>query len=117
MIRILLKVVSELTHVSASDILGQSRFRHIVQARHLAIWLACVALEKTHSASAVGHFIGGRDHTTVLYARAKVEHLRATDPHWQKLTAEALQIFSARRAAQRERLMAACHRLAEELRA
>lgn len=117
MISLLLKVVSELTYVSASDILGTSRFRHIVQARHLAIWLACVALEKTHSMSAVGHFLGGRDHTTVLFVRRKIERLRLADPHWTRLTADALEVFSTRRTAQRDRLKAACRKLAEELRA
>lgn len=52
--------------LSVTEILSFRRTRHIVSARHEAIWRC--KMETTNSLPAIGRAFGGFDHTTVLHA-------------------------------------------------
>lgn len=63
--------------VTANEILGDGRRKVAVIPRREAMWL-CHTLT-SHSASAIGRFFGGRDHTTILHAIKRYEeHLAET---------------------------------------
>ena len=59
------------------QIRGPSRQRSVVLARGIAVYLT--RRLTSHSYHAIGQFLGGRDHTTVLYNYRKIERLQQTD--------------------------------------
>ncbi len=61
------------------DIVGPKRNREIVWPRQVAIYLARELTDK--SLAEIGHFFGGRDHSTVLHAYNKVSDMVSTDEH------------------------------------
>jgi chromosomal replication initiator protein len=67
---------------------GQSRQRSIVMARGTALYLARDLTGQSYAT--IGHFFGGRDHTTVLYHCRKIERLLQTDAT-TRLTIEHLR--------------------------
>lgn len=70
------------------DIIGPSRLRRIVRARHAAIW-ALRARWPHLSRRMIGTIMGGRDPATVLHAQRNAEDLRRRDMAFHALT-EAL---------------------------
>lgn len=62
--------------VTLAEIRGSKRLRHIVRARHVAMFLYCRA---GFSTTAAGQFCGHADHTTVISARNKIARLVETD--------------------------------------
>lgn len=67
----ILKAVSEFYQIPVEVIQGQSRESEIIKARHLYCYIACT--ETSRSLSSIGSLIGGRDHSTVIWARDKVQ--------------------------------------------
>jgi chromosomal replication initiator protein len=59
------------------DILGESRLKNIVTARHVAMFI--IRFETGISLSAVGGLLGGRDHSTIIHATEKIKRLLAKD--------------------------------------
>src|SRR6266508_1058984 len=74
---LLISLVASAFGLSASDLTGQSRMRHVVLARQAAAWV----LRKTYAISLeqIGRLLGGRDHTTIGYSIAQVEQRIAND--------------------------------------
>lgn len=60
-----------------ADIIGPKRSKEIAWARQVAVYLARELTD--HSLSDIGNFLGGRDHSTILYAYNKVSDLVAED--------------------------------------
>lgn len=73
----IISVVSSVTGISKAEITGDKRSRAIVQARHLAMYLARELTDV--SLPQIGDKFGGRDHTTVLHAVDKVGRLMHED--------------------------------------
>lgn len=73
----IVEAVAAHCRVSAIAIRSQRRDAATAHARHLVCWLACRLTEC--STSTIGARLGGRDHTTILHGRDKIEALRA-DP-------------------------------------
>ncbi len=73
----ILAAVSTTLGIPVSDIKGDKRSRNIVQARHVAMYLARELTDL--SLPKIGERIGGRDHTTVLHAVGKVGRLILED--------------------------------------
>lgn len=61
-----------------ADLRGPSRRRAVVTARDVAMYLA--RRLTSHSLEQIGHYFGGRDHTTVLHGCRKTGNLLKTDP-------------------------------------
>lgn len=68
-----LVLISNITGIPADDILGRSRLRKVVEARHLLMW----ALHSLcgYTSTMVG-VLTRRDHATVTYANGIVLHER-----------------------------------------
>ncbi|NJO82550.1 MAG: hypothetical protein HC828_06785, partial [Blastochloris sp.] len=64
--------------LTTTDLMGQSRTKAVVAVRHLALWI----LHRRYgpSLTELGSFFGGRDHSTIHHALAKVNQQRAADP-------------------------------------
>lgn len=63
--RSILREVSEETGFSTVELLGPTRPRALAHARQYAMWR--MQRETGQSLPQIGRFLGGRDHTTVLY--------------------------------------------------
>ncbi len=72
-----LKIVARHYNISVNDLRSKKRQHNISVVRQVA----CYLMKKlTYSSlQAIGSFIGGRDHSTVTHAIAKVENLATTD--------------------------------------
>ena len=60
-------------HISKTDLLGKSKKKEIVIPRQICCYLMCELLSLP--LISIGKELGGRDHTTVLYSRDKVEEM------------------------------------------
>lgn len=67
------RIVANAFAVSEADIKSRSRVRPLVIPRHVAMYIAHA---EGHSLEAVGSYLGGRDHTTVLNG------IRRTESEW-----------------------------------
>ncbi len=87
-IDMIVSTVADFTGISTTEIIGDKRSRTVVEARHLAMYLARELTDA--SLPKIGERIGGRDHTTVMYAVDKINRLiqedRATYNRVQSLT-------------------------------
>jgi chromosomal replication initiator protein len=82
-----LDAVSKSFGVSNDRLLGRERTREVALPRQVAMYL--LREEGGISLPQIGDFIGGRDHTTVIYACDKVNNLMETD---ERLRRQVLQI-------------------------
>ena len=57
---------------------GQARDRHLVHARHVAMYL--LRTDGCRPLTEIGKLLGKRDHTTVMHGTEKIERSLATDP-------------------------------------
>lgn len=69
---------------------SQARDKHLVHARHVAMYL--LRVDGTRPLTEIGKMLGKRDHTTVMHGTEKIERALATDP---ELRAEIAAIRSA----------------------
>lgn len=72
------RVVCHHFKLRTNDLLSKDRHKSIAFARHVAMYLCKQRLKC--SFPELGRAFGNRDHTTVMSAVRKVEHLRASDP-------------------------------------
>lgn len=72
------RVVAAEWGITQENLLGRGRQRGYANPRHVAMYLASMlpGATLTH----VGRWMGGRDHTTVIYARDHVAERCRTDP-------------------------------------
>lgn len=73
----IISFVSERYQCPVEDIIGPKRSKEIAWARQIAVYLARELTD--HSYADIGQFLGGRDHSTILYAYNKVSELVAED--------------------------------------
>lgn len=73
----ILEVVSKFYNIEPNDIIGRKRKRAIVQARQVVMYLAKELTDT--SLAAIGSELGGRDHSTVIYAERSINNLLQTD--------------------------------------
>jgi chromosomal replication initiator protein len=72
------RVVCHHFKLRSTDLLSKDRHKSIAFARHVAMYLCKQRLKC--SFPELGRAFGNRDHTTVISAVRKVEHLRTSDP-------------------------------------
>ena len=82
-----LAAVSKAFGISNERLLGRERTREVALPRQVAMYL--MREEGGVSLPQIGEFVGGRDHTTVIYACEKVNDLMDTD---DRLRRQVLQI-------------------------
>ena len=59
-------------NIKKEEIIGKKKLKQIVQARQIAIYLINDMLGVP--LATIGSYFGGRDHTTIIYARDKMEN-------------------------------------------
>lgn len=75
----ILNAVSEFFQMSPSLICGKLRYRHIVEARHLAMYMMRKDRYLHLSLKHIGNIMGNRDHATVMHAVESVSNLIEVD--------------------------------------
>lgn len=71
------EAVAEELDLEAEQVVGKSQLPKIVEARHLAMYLASLLTRETYTE--IGRCIGRRSHSTVIHAVKKFEALLASD--------------------------------------
>ena len=69
----IISAVTAYYKISKTDLIGKSKKKEIVIPRQICCYLMCELL--TLPLIAVGKELGGRDHTTILYSRDKVDEM------------------------------------------
>ena len=77
-----LEAVSRAFGVSNERLLGRERTREVALPRQVAMYL--LREEGGVSLPQIGEFVGGRDHTTVIYACEKVTDMMETDDRFRR---------------------------------
>ena len=76
----IVQVTSDYFGIKQEDMCGKKKTKELVEPRQMAMYLVTIILPEIPLAS-IGQFFGGRDHTTVIHARDKIQ---------QKITEDAL---------------------------
>ena len=76
------KVVAGHFKVSLEHLKSKSRKRELVTARQVAMYF--VKRYTRHSLKSIGHYFGGRDHSTVSHALQAVDDMLDTEPHFKR---------------------------------
>ncbi|MGD0596019.1 MAG: chromosomal replication initiator protein DnaA [Sedimentisphaerales bacterium] len=74
----IIDTVSRHFNIRLADLQSQKRSQSIAEPRQICMYLARQLTK--HSLEEIGGHLGGRDHTTVMHAYAKIEELRKSDP-------------------------------------
>jgi len=91
--RTLLEVVSSYFSLPLSDLLSKKRARPFVLPRQIIMYL--LRNQLNHSYNDIAKFLGGRDHTTVIYSVNKVEKLVENDGEIGRIVEEIkTKVFS-----------------------
>ena len=69
--------------VKFTDVCGKKKTKELVEPRQMAMYLITVILPEIPLAT-IGQFFGGRDHTTVIHARDKLQQKIADDANTKK---------------------------------
>lgn len=72
-----ISAVTSFFHISKTDLCGKSKKKEIVIPRQICCYLMCELLSLP--LVTIGKLLGGRDHTTVLYSRDKIEEMCAVN--------------------------------------
>ena len=76
-LRELLRIVSEVTGKSQTDLRSQRRQADLVKARHIACWLMRVYSERPFTM--IAKVLGDRDHSTIMYGASRVGVIAAAN--------------------------------------
>jgi chromosomal replication initiator protein len=87
----IIKVIAGKLNIKISDIKAHNKNKNIVFARQIAMYLARKLTN--HSFPDIGQKIGGRDHSTVIYANNKILNSIKVDPKLKNLIQEIEDIL------------------------
>jgi chromosomal replication initiator protein len=73
----IVKYVGERMNCAVDDLTGPKRSKDVAWPRQVSVYLSRELTD--HSLAEIGHFYGGRDHSTILYAYNKVSELVTED--------------------------------------
>ncbi len=76
------KTVADYFKIKVADMYSKKRTRNLARPRQMAMYLARELTDLSYPE--IGLSFGGRDHTTVLHACAKIEELKASDQTLRK---------------------------------
>lgn len=86
------QVVCEHYGLTFDQLIEKNRKREVKDPRQIAMWL-CRQLTHKPSHAKIGRQLGGRNHSTVIYAERVVNDLRETDKQIKTTTDEILSKF------------------------
>ena len=75
---VIIDAVADYFGLPPQRLAGQARDRHLVHARHIAMYL--LRTDGARPLTEIGKMLGKRDHTTVMHGTEKIERSLATDP-------------------------------------
>ena len=81
--RHIISVCAKHFNIKTSELCGNSRKKELVSARHITAYL--LLTEINLPLKEVGHLLGGRDHTSIMHARDKVQNDSSTNPQLRTL--------------------------------
>lgn len=87
----ILETVVKYYNLEKADILSRKRKREIVQARQVVMYLAKKLTDA--SLAAIGAEVGGRDHSTVIYAEKAIGNLLDTDAQFRSELEEIYELL------------------------
>ena len=87
----IMETVAKFYNLEKSDILSRKRKREIVQARQVVMYLSKELTDA--SLAAIGAEVGGRDHSTVIYAEKAIANLLATDTQFKSELQEIYELL------------------------
>ena len=79
----IVQVTCEYYNVKSSDVCGKKKTKELVDPRQMAMYLVTVILPEIPLAT-IGQYFGGRDHTTVIHARDKIQQKINEDTNTKK---------------------------------
>ncbi len=79
-------IVTTYFDVRLADLQSKKRSQSITEPRQICMYLARNLTR--HSLEEIGGHLGGRDHTTVMYACSKIGHAKKTEPKMQAILDE-----------------------------
>lgn len=89
-----LRAVENVFGISVERLLGRDRSREVALPRQIAMFL--LRQEANTSLPQIGEALGGRDHTTVMYACEKVADLLETDDRLRRQVLEVRELIYSR---------------------
>ncbi|MBP5610232.1 MAG: chromosomal replication initiator protein DnaA, partial [Clostridia bacterium] len=69
--------------IKQADICGKKKTKELVEPRQVAMYLVTSVLPEIPLAT-IGQFFGGRDHTTVIHARDKIQQKITENDNYKK---------------------------------
>ena len=75
------KAVANHYSITPEDLKSKSRKKELVVARQVAMYFS--KQYTNHSLKSIGHYFGGRDHSTVIHALQAVSNALDTEPHFK----------------------------------
>jgi chromosomal replication initiator protein len=93
-IKTIQRVVSAYFNVDVSVLISHRRDKAAVIPRHVACFFSI--RHTRHSLSQIGEKFGGRDHTTILYAKRKIQSKMDKSPEFADTINKIESIFSSR---------------------
>ncbi len=82
----IIDAVAEYFDLDARQLAGKARDKHLVHARHIAMYL--LRTDAARPLTEIGRLLGKRDHTTVLHGTEKIEQALYLDPGLRQQIAE-----------------------------
>jgi len=79
----IIEVVTRHFDVRLADLQSKKRNQSITEPRQICMYLARNLTK--HSLEEIGGHLGGRDHTTVMHACNKINHVKESDPQMDAL--------------------------------
>jgi hypothetical protein len=76
----LVAIAARLSGLTPNDITGKRRFRHLVRVRQAVAHVA--VQQRVHSTPQIGKMLGGRDHSTIIYANTKAVSVANRDAEY-----------------------------------
>jgi chromosomal replication initiator protein len=86
------KTVADYFKIKVADMYSKKRTRILARPRQMAMYLARELTDLSYPE--IGQSFGGRDHTTVLHACAKIEELKAADAGMRKDYSLLIQVLT-----------------------
>ena len=81
-----LEAVGQYFDLATSILTGKSRAKEIAEARHIAMYL--LREDAQQRVTQIATFLGGRDHSTVIYGLRKIDNAVTTDPQFTRQIGE-----------------------------